>query len=148
MTKFPLKLSALWRQIYPALLLGALTSQVIEWLRGNPFSLPSMFPLMAMATVYVLYSHWLYPPMAGPNGLSLLNMWGARRPIAWDEVSEVRLARQYGIYPSLRVRNKQGQVYWIGTDCTRLADLHALAERHGGPQHPLALALATPLYAL
>jgi hypothetical protein len=148
MTKFPLKLTALWRQIYPALLFGALLSQAIEWMRGNPFSLPSMFPLMALATVYVLYSHWLSPTMAGPAGLSLLNMWGARRAVPWGDVSEVRLARQYGIYPSFRVRCSKGRVYWIGTDCSRLAQLHALAERHGGPQHPLTLALATPLYAL
>jgi hypothetical protein len=148
MTKFPLKLSALWRQIYPALLAGALLSQAIEWMRGNPFSLPSMFNLMALATAYVLYSHWLYPTMAGPAGLSLLNMWGRRHAVPWDAISDVRLARQYFIYPSLRVRCNKGRVYWIGTDCARLAELHALATRHGGPQHPLALALSTPLYAL
>ncbi len=148
MTKFPLKLTALWRQIYPALLIGAFFSQAVEWLRGNPFNVPSMFPVMALTTVAVLYSHWLYPTMAGPAGLRLLTWWGTRQPVAWDEVSEVRLARQLGIYPSMRVRCKKGRVYWIGTDCAHLNKLHALAEQYGGPHHPLTLALATPLYSL
>jgi hypothetical protein len=148
MTKFPIKPTALWRQIYPALLVGALLSRGYDWLMGGQFSLPNMLLLMGFASFYVVYSHLFYPMLAGPSGLRLINGWGLRRSVAWADIVEVRHARQFGIIPSLRVRCANGRVYWIGTEVSNLAELYALATESGGPDHPLALALATPQYAL
>jgi hypothetical protein len=148
MTKFPLKISALWRQIYPALMVGGCLGQGYEWLRGGTFHLPNLMMIMGVAVLFVLYMRLIHPTMAGGTGLKLINGWGLRRPVAWDEIIEVRHARQFGFIPSLRIVASKGRVYWIGTEIGNLAELHALATTYGGPQHPLATALATPQYAL
>lgn len=148
MKKFPLKPAALWRHIYPTLLVCAIIGQGVDWLRGDQFSMPSMLPLMVTSVCYVLFMHVFSPTLAGTSGLRLINIWGLRRAVAWDEIVDVRNQRRFHWIPSLRVRCANGRVYWIDTEAANLAELYALAAQSGGPQHPLALALATPLYAL
>jgi hypothetical protein len=148
MDKFPIKITALWRQVFPALMLGGVLGQGAAWWRGQSLSLPNSLPIMAFAAVIVVALHAFYPTLAGPNGLGLMNRWGLRRRVTWGDIFEVRLVRQYGMYPSLRIRCAHGGVYWIAMDSANLPQLYALALRHGGPDHPLAIALATPLYAL
>jgi hypothetical protein len=147
MTKFPLKLAAQWRQIYIPLLIGAVLGQGYSWLQGGSFSVPSV-ELMAVAAFYVGYMHLFHPMRAGASGLRLINGWGMRRQVAWESIVEVRHARQFGLLPSFRVLSDNGNVYWISSEIANLAGLHALATQYGGPEHPLALALATPQYAL
>ncbi len=149
MTKFPIKLPALWRQIYPALLIAAIVGQGYEWLQGGSFNLTRVMPmLMAASVFYVLHMYWFCPTLAGVAGLKLINGWGWRRRVAWSEIVEVHQARRLKCIPSLRVVCASGQVYWFDTEIANLAKLHSIALEAGGPEHPLVMALSTPQYAL
>jgi hypothetical protein len=148
MQAFRVRPVALWRLTFPSLVLGALLGSLPGWWAGRAVVWPDTVPLMAVAAVMVVLTYWLQPTLAGPAGLRVMNSWGVRGFVGWSEVASVELARLYGLQPSLRLRNHRGRSYWIARDSERLQDLWALAVQHGGAQHPLALALQTPLYRL
>lgn len=148
MKDFPIKLPTLWRQVFPAMVLGGLTSRGLLWLQGQPFNWPDTLPMMAVAAVLVLMIHFLQPTQAGETGLHVMTIWGFRRRLAWADVRSVSFARLYLLQPSLRLLDAQGRSHWIATDTKDLAGLHELARAHGGADHPLTLALETPLYQL
>jgi hypothetical protein len=148
MQSFRVKLPALWRQTFPALVIGASLAQVINWLEGQPWSWPPTLLLMGIAAVMVLGMHWLQPTQAGPQGLRLMGADGLRRAVRWDEIVEVRMGRMHGLQPALRIIDRRGRSLWLPRDTHDLRGLHALALHHGGAEHPLTRALATPLYAL
>jgi hypothetical protein len=146
--KFPVKIPTLWRQAFPGLVLGAIVGKVSLWLQGEPFSLPSTAPLMAVAAVMVILMYYFSPTMAGEQGIKAMNSWGIRRLVLWPEVESVTFARMYWIQPSLKVVDRAGRTYWIAKETKNLRDLHAIAVQFGGAGHPLARALEVPLYAL
>ncbi|MDX2220726.1 MAG: hypothetical protein SF172_17030 [Burkholderiales bacterium] len=148
MKDFPIKLPTLWRQVFPAMLLGGLTSRGLLWLEGQPFNWPDTLPMMAVAAVIVLLVHFFQPSQAGEAGLHVMNTWGFRRKLAWADVQSVSFARLYLLQPSMRLRDGEGRSYWIAIDTHDLAGLHELARAHGGPGHPLTVALETPLHKL
>jgi hypothetical protein len=145
---FPVKLPALWRQVFPALLIGAVLARTLLWLQGRPFTWPDTLPMMGAAVVMVLAMHYFQPTQAGARGLHVMNTWGVRRWLAWDEVAAVSFGRLYFLHPSMRLKDRAGRSYWIATDTKNLQGLHTLAQSHGGAQHPLVQALETPLYRL
>ena len=148
MKAFPIKLPTLWRQVFPALLIGAVLGRGLNWLQGQPFSWPDTVPMMAVAGAMVLAMHFFQPTQAGERGLNVMNIWGFRRALAWSDVQSVTFARLYMVQPSMKLLDTQGRSYWIAVDTQDLAGLHALALKHGGASHPLTLALETPLYRL
>lgn len=148
MKGFPIKLPTLWRQVFPAMVLGGLTSRALLWLQGQPFNWPDTLPMMVAAAVLVLMIYFFQPTQAGETGLHVMNIWGFRRRLAWADVQSVSFARLYLLQPSLRLLDARGRSYWIATDTKDLAGLHELARAHGGAGHPLTLTLETPLYKL
>jgi hypothetical protein len=148
MQAFRAKPVVLWRLTFPSLLLGAFTAAALRWFAGKPFSWPDTLPLMLIAAVIVVLTYVLQPTLAGAAGLRVLNTWGTRSFLGWGEVVRVDFARLYGLQPSLRLRDQRGRSYWIARESSGLQTLWRLAVQHGGPQHPLALALQTPLYRL
>ena len=145
---FPVKIPTLWRQAFPGVVLGAAVGRISLWIQGEPFSLLSTAPLMAVAAVIVAAVHFLQPTQAGPQGLNLMQSWGFRRAVPWAAVRDVSFARLYLLQPSMRLTDTQGRVYWIARDTKDLKGLHALALEHAGATHPLTRALETPLFAL
>ena len=148
MNAFPIKPQTLWRQAFPGLLLGALASRAASWLNGEPFSWPNTVPLMAIAAVMVVAIHFLQPTLCGESGVKAVNTWGFRRHIAWTDIKSVSLSRLYLIQPSLKLVDLAGRRYWIARDTKNLGCMHKLAKAHGGANHPLTVALETPLYQL
>ncbi|MBL8516588.1 MAG: hypothetical protein JNM76_06435 [Betaproteobacteria bacterium] len=148
MKDFPIKLPTLWRQMFPAAMLGGLLAQALHWMQGQPFSTPGTLKTMAATAIMVLIVHHLQPTEAGERGLNVMNSWGFRRLLAWTDVQSVVFGRMYWVQPSLRLRDAQGRSYWIAIDTKDLAGLHELALAHGGPDHPLTRALETPLHRL
>jgi hypothetical protein len=146
-TPFRIKLPALWRQASAGLLAGAVAGRASLWLQGEPFSWPGTVPMMLATALVTVAAYLLQPTLAGPAGLKLLNNWGLRRTLAWDDVRSADLARMYGLQPSFRLRDARGRAHRIARDTEDLAGLHAIALRHGGPGHPLVQVLSTPLYA-
>jgi hypothetical protein len=144
---FRVKLPALWRQVFPGLLAGAVVGRVLLWLEGKPFSWPQTLPLMAVAAVVVVLVHVLQPARAGAGGLLLMTTWGYRRRLAWADIVSAEFGR-FVFLPSLRLKDTRGRSHWIERDILGLPALYALAREHGGPAHPLTRALETPLYAL
>lgn len=148
MKSFPVRITALWRQAFPGLLLGAIVARLSLWMQGEPFSLPSTLPLMAIAAVLVVVIYYLQPTLAGEPGIKAMNIWGVRRLVGWSDIESVSFARWYLVQPSLKLVDRSGRTYWIARDTKDLGALHALAVEHGGAGHPLAKALETPMYAL
>ena len=145
---FPVKIPTLWRQAFPGLLLGTIVARLSLWVQGEPFTLPSTLPLMAIAAVLVVLIYYLQPTLAGERGLKAMNVWGVRKFVNWSDIESVNFARWYLVQPSLRLVDRGGRTYWIAKDTKDLGALHALAVKHGGASHPLARALETPLHAL
>lgn len=145
---FRVRLPALWRQAFPGLLTGAVVARLIDLAQGRPFSWPETLPLMIVCAGIVVALHLLLPLRAGPAGLKALDAWGWPRRLAWEEVSDARLTRMLGVFPSIRLRDARGRSLWISLDTQNLGGLHALAQAHGGPTHPLTRVLETPLHAL
>jgi hypothetical protein len=146
--RFPVKLTALWRQAFPGLVLGAMAGRLGLWLQGEDFSLPNTLPLMAAAALMVVLMHALQPTLAGAQGLRVMNVWGVRRPLAWSQIRSATLGRLYGVQPSVKLTDGQGKSYWIARDTQDLRGLYDIARQHGGAQHPLTRVLETPLFAL
>ncbi|MBL8515182.1 MAG: hypothetical protein JNJ55_14405 [Betaproteobacteria bacterium] len=144
---FPVKLPTLWRQAFPACLMGAVVGRTLAWMNGAAFSLPNTLPLMVMAAVLVALVYFLQPTLAGPEGVKSMNAWGFRRQIAWADIQSVSFGRYYVLQPSFKLVSKDGATCWIARDSRNLPGLHQMALRHGGPDHPLTKALETPLYA-
>lgn len=148
MKDFNIKLPTLWRQVFPAMVLGGLTWRGMMWLQGKPFNWPDTLPMMVIAGAFVLIMYFLQPTQAGEAGLNVMNNWGTRQRIAWSDIRSVNLARFYLLQPSLCLLDGKGKSYWIALDTKDLSGLHELASTHGGADHPLTLALETPLYRL
>ncbi len=148
MKAFPVKPQTLWRQAFPGLLLGAVASRVVTWVNGEPFSWPNTMPLMVIAAVMVVALYFLQPTLCGESGVKAVNTWGFRKHVAWSEIKSVSLGRLYLIQPSLKLVDSEGRSYWIARDTKDLRSMHTLAKAHGGPGHPLTVALETPLYQL
>lgn len=148
MEPFRIKLPALWRFVLPAMTIGVAVSAATQLLQGQRPTWPNTVPMMVFGAVLVLALYWLQPTLAGPGGLRVLNIWGFRRPVRWDEIVAVEHARYYLVMPAMRLVTAAGRSYWIPRESERLPALHALALRAGGPAHPLARALETPLHAL
>lgn len=148
MQAFPPKILALWRQAYLGLVVGGLIARPSQWAQGEPFSLPSSLPLMAIAAAMVVLMYFLQPTLCGPTGLKFITHWGYRHHLKWSDVAAVSLARAFFVQPSLKIQNSRGRVHSIARDTKNLKGLHALAIQHAGPDHPLVQALVTPLYAL
>ena len=148
MRPFRIKVGALWRLAFSGLVVGALLSRALLWVQGQPFSLPSTLPLMAVAAVLVALSHYLQPTLAGEHGVKAMNNWGIRRLVPWSDIRSVTFARMYFVQPALKLVDGSGRAHWIARDTLDLGALHAIAVRYGGAGHPLTRALETPLYAL
>jgi hypothetical protein len=127
---------------------GGLIARASQWAQGEPFSLPSTLPLMAIAAAMVVLMYFLQPTLCGPNGLKLMTRWGYRRHLKWSDVAAVSLDRAFFVQPSLKVQDPRGRVHWIARDTKNLKGLHGLAIQHAGTGHPLVQALEIPLYAL
>lgn len=148
MQSFPVRIPSLWRQALGGLTAGAVAARLLQWGQGEAFSWPTSWPLMGLAAVIVVLTHFLQPTRAGPDGLKLMTNWGFRRRLRWTDVRQVTLARAHLLQPALKVLDHQGRVHWIDRDTKDLRGLHELALRHGGEDHPLTRALRTPLHAL
>ncbi len=148
MQNFPVRLASLWRQAFPGLMAGAVASRGWSWLEGGAFSWPQSLPLMLLAAVLVVALHLLLPTQAGPEGLVLGTAWGWRRRVGWEDIVEVRHARLFPMQQGMRLRDRQGRIFWISRDTEDLSGLHALALSRGGPAHPLTLALEMPMHRL
>ncbi|MBT9492238.1 MAG: hypothetical protein IV107_07765 [Paucibacter sp.] len=148
MKAFPVKIPTLWRQAFPALVLGAIVTKGHMWFQGQPFSLPDKLPLMGVAAAVVAGTYFLQPTLAGPLGLKVMSSWGFRRFVAWSEIESVALGRLYFVQPSLKLLDAQGRAYWIALDTKDMRGLYDLALACGGSAHPLTQALETPLFAL
>lgn len=128
--------------------MGAVAARVLLWAQGGAFSLPSTLPLMGVAAVMVVFLYFFQPTLCGPAGLKVMNSWGLRRTVAWNDIAQVGLARLHLVQPSLKLVDRQGRAYWIARDTRDLRGLHALSKAFGGVDHPLTLALETPLHQL
>ena len=117
-------------------------------MNGEPFSWPNTMPLMVIAAVMVVALYFLQPTLCGESGVKAVNTWGFRRHVAWSEIKSVSVGRLYLIQPSLKLVDSEGRSYWIARDTKDLRSMHTLAKAHGGPGHPLTVALETPLYQL
>jgi hypothetical protein len=148
MKSFPVKIPTLWRQAFPAMMIGAAGSKLKHWLQGEPLTMPNTLPYMVVAAVVVAYSYFLQPTMAGPKGLKAMRTWGWRSLVAWTEITDVTFARYYLLQPSFRLVDVKGNVYWIARDTKDLKGLYATAKEFGGPDHPFTKALETPLFAV
>src|SRR6188768_4022525 len=87
--QFRVRLGALWRQVFPVATTAAAASAVGRWATGQPFSLPSTFPLAIVAAFIVLGMHWSRPVQARPDGILLLSRLGHRKLIPWDRIASV-----------------------------------------------------------
>jgi hypothetical protein len=103
---------------------------------------------MAIAAVMVVAIYFLQPTLCGESGVKAVNTWGLRKHVAWSDIKSVSLGRLYLVQPSLKLVDSQGRSYWIARDTKDLRSMHTLANAHGGPDHPLTVALETPLYKL
>ena len=142
---FPVKLGALWRQVFPVATATALVSALSRWAAGHPFSLPSTLPLAAVAAVIVIGMHALRPVQAGPNGILLLRRTGQRRRVPWESITSVSFGRRLPLEPAFRVADSSGRVHWLPRHTANLRALQRLVVQYGGPAHPLARALETPI---
>lgn len=142
---FRVRVPALWRQIFPIGIVLTAVLRLGSWLSGQPFSWPSTLPLAVAAGFIVLLFYFLRPVQAGPEGLMLLNRLGRRRLVAWDEVRDVSFGHRQPLEPAFRVADTQGKVHWIPRHTRDLRALQRLAVQYGGPRHPLAVVLETPL---
>jgi hypothetical protein len=142
---FRVKLGALWRQVFPVATAAALASALARWAAGDPFSLPSTLPLALVAAVIVLGMHWFRPVLAGEEGVVLLRRSGARRLVPWASFASVGFGRRLPLEPAFRITDTAGTVYWLPLHTANLRELQRLAARNGGPAHPLARALETPV---
>ena len=73
MQNFPVRLTALWRQVFPGLMAGAVASRGWSWLDGAAFSWPQSLPLMLLAAVLMVACHLLLPTqdLSGLHALTL-----------------------------------------------------------------------------
>ena len=141
---FPVKLGALWRQVFPV---GTATVAVVtaaHWVTRTPFS-SSTLPIAASAAVVVLVLYVLRPIKAGPDGLELLHRLGFRRHVAWADIVAVRFGFRHPLEPAFRIEDREGRVHWIPRHTKRLRELQRLTVEYGGATHPLARALETPI---
>ena len=145
---FPVKIPALWRQASQGMVLGALMARVSLWMQGQPFSWPNTLPVMGLAAIAVAVVYFFQPTLVGASGLKAMSTWGYRRTVAWPDITQVTFARLYFLQPSLKLIDRNGRAFWIARDTRNLHALHTLAKTHGGEQHPLTLALETPLFRL
>lgn len=145
---FPIKIPALWRQVFPSLLLGAMIARVWDWAQGQPFSLPETVPVMLGTAAFVSITYLLQPTLCGASGVTAMTLWGFRRHVSWGDIQTAALARYFIVQPSFKLTDGQGRTYWIARDTQNLAGLHALAREHGGPDHSLTRVLETPAYRL
>lgn len=148
MQRFPVRLPALWRQAFPGVMAGAVAGQGWGWLHGEAFSWPQSLPMMVTAALTVVLVYLLAPTEAGPAGLKLGTFWGWRRSVAWEDIASAEHLRGVPLMVGIRLRDHQGRNYLLPRDTVRLPALHTLARTHGGPQHPLTLALEVPMYRL
>jgi Bacterial PH domain len=142
---FRVKLGALWRQVFPVATAAALASAISRWAAGQPFSLPSTLPLAVVAAVIVLGMYWFRPVQVGPEGILLLRRTGQRRLVPWHSITSVSFGRRLPLEPAFRVADSGGQVHWLPRHTANLRELQLLVAHHGGPAHPLARALETPI---
>jgi hypothetical protein len=147
MQSFHVKFPALWRQTFPALVLGAVCARLWQWVHGEPFSIPQTMPLAGVAAVMVLLVHYLQPTLAGPGGVKAMNVWGFRSFLRWDAIAEASFGR-YLLQPSIKLVDRRGRRYWIARETKNLQALHRLAAEFGGSAHPLKRILETPLHSL
>ncbi len=148
--RLPTRLPLLWRLMVLSLTLGTLLARGADWLQGEPFrAVPTLF-VMALAGPSVLLWYYGLAARAGEVGLKLFDNTGLPRRVGWDEIQSARLARwPYLLWaPSLRVQLSNGRVRWLPRETQGLDELHALALRVGGVEHPLVKALETPLHRL
>lgn len=148
MKSFPVKIPTLWRQAFPGLVFGAIVGRLSLWVQGQPFSLPGTLPLMVIAAAMVAVMYYFQPTLAGPKGVKAMSNWGFRKQVSWSDIQSVHFARWYFLQPSLKLVDRNGSTYWIAKDTKDLGELHAMVVQYGGADHPLALALETPLHAL
>ncbi len=148
--RLPTRPPVLWRVMTVSLSLGVALSTTTDWLAGQPFRWVPTHWVMGLAAPSVLAWYLLLPARAGEGGLQLFDHLGFPRRLGWQDVQRVELARWPAMLwaPSLKVHLHSGQVRWLPRDTARLAELHALALRVAGPEHPLVQALATPLHRL
>lgn len=144
-SRFPVKLAALWRQVFPIGVLVAAISAASRWLAGQPFSWPSTLPLAVAAAIVVAALHMIRPVEVDPRGIRLLHRLGFRRLVPWSSISEVRFGYRLPLEPGFRVTDNRGRVLWLPRHTMRLRELQRLSALYGGEDHPLALALETPL---
>jgi len=142
---FPVKLGALWRQVFPVATAAALASALSRWAAGHPFSLPSTLPSAAVAAVIVVGMHLLRPVQAGPSGILLLRRTGRRRRVPWESITSVSFGRRLPLEPAFRVAYSYGRVHWLPRHTANLRALQLLVVQYGGSSHPLARALETPI---
>ena len=102
-------------------------------------------PLAVVTGLIVLLFHLLRPVQAGPEGMKLLSRLGHRRFVAWADVSEVSFGHRQPLEPAFRLTDRQGGVHWIPRHTRHLRVLQRMAVQFGGIDHPLAVALVTPL---
>jgi len=142
---FRVKISALWRQVFPVATAAALASAVSRWVAGQPFSLPSTLPLAVVAAIIVVGMHWLRPVQVNEQGLLLLRRSGQRRLVSWQSVSAVTFGRRLPLEPGFRIVDTANQVFWLPRHTANLRELQQLVVQHAGIDHPLAKALETPI---
>jgi hypothetical protein len=142
---FRVKVPALWRQVFPIGLLTAVLLRVGSWLSGQPFSWPSTLPLALAAGSIVLAFYVLRPVQADAEGMNLLSRLGHRRFVRWGDMREVGFGHRMPLEPALRITDVRGGVHWIPRHTKDLRQLQRMSATYGGPAHPLALKLESPL---
>ncbi len=144
-TTFRVKLTALWRQVFPIGLLMTALLRIGAWLNGETFSWPSTLPLSISAGLVVLIFYVLRPTQASADGLKLLSRLGHRRFVAWADIAQVNFGHRQPLEPAFRITDVQGRLHWIPRHTQDMRTLQQMATKFGGPNHPVAVALATPL---
>jgi hypothetical protein len=142
---FRVRITALWRQVFPVATAAALASAISRWAAGQPFSLPSTLPLAVVAAVIVLGMYWLRPVQVKQEGILLLRRTGRRRLVPWQSITSVSFGRRLPLEPAFRVADSSGQIHWLPRQTANLRALQQLVVQYGGASHPLARALETPI---
>lgn len=142
---FPLKIGTLWRAVWLGVLAGGFSYSAFAWLTGKPFSLRPTVVMASAAAVTCATLYFFMSTRANSKRLLIADVWGVRRTLPWDEITEVTYMKYWG-QPHWRITSRAGKHHWLSRDTKNLRKLYELAREHGGENHPLVRALEKPIF--
>ena len=145
--RFPMKPVALWRIGASSALIGGLCAAAHNWLTGGEFAWPKTVVVAAGAGMVTFIGYFLQPTLLQGERLYVSNSFGFRQWLALADIERVTM-QKFWMHPCMRIVAREGKVYWLMRETVRLDEMHAAIVAQSGAQHPLAVALSTPLYAL